>query len=244
VREAQVARLAQIKKTRDAGKVESTLRALSQCAESGQGNLLALAIEAARARATVGEISSAMENVWGRYAAQIHSISGVYGAQFEQDKEWAALQAEVASFAAEHGRRPRMLVAKVGQDGHDRGAKVIATAFADLGFDVDVGTLFQTPEEVARQAVENDVHVVGVSTQSGGHKTLVPQLIEELRKLDANDIVVTVGGIIPSRDYAFLEKAGVKAIFGPGTQIPKAARRVLELIRSSSAGDTDAAISA
>jgi methylmalonyl-CoA mutase len=149
----------------------------------------------------------------------------------------------VAQFAAEHGRRPRMLVAKVGQDGHDRGAKVIATAFADLGFDVDVGTLFQTPEEVARQAVENDVHVVGVSTQSGGHKTLVPQLVAELHKLGANDIVVTVGGIIPSRDYPFLEKAGVKAIFGPGTQIPKAARRVLELIRAG-AGDSDAAISA
>ena len=244
VRESQVARLAKIKASRDAGKVESTLRALSQCAESGQGNLLSLAVEAARARATVGEISSAMETVWGRYAAQIHSISGVYGAQFEHDKEWAALQADVAQFAAEHGRRPRMLVAKVGQDGHDRGAKVIATAFADLGFDVDVGTLFQTPEEVARQAVENDVHVVGVSTQSGGHKTLVPQLIDELRKLDANDIVVTVGGIIPSRDYPFLEQAGVKAIFGPGTQIPKAARRVLELIRTSGAGDTDAAISA
>jgi methylmalonyl-CoA mutase len=244
VREAQVARLAAIKAARDAGTVERTLRALSQCAESGEGNLLALAVEAARARATVGEISSAMEKVWGRYAAQIHSISGVYGAQFEHDEEWATLQGEVAQFAAEHGRRPRMLVAKVGQDGHDRGAKVIATAFADLGFDVDVGTLFQTPEEVARQAVENDVHVVGVSTQSGGHKTLVPQLIDELRKLDANEIVVTVGGIIPSRDYPFLEQAGVKAIFGPGTQIPKAARRVLDLIRTSGAGDTDAAISA
>jgi methylmalonyl-CoA mutase len=244
VREAQIARLATIKAARDAGKVDAALRALSQCAERGTGNLLALAVDAARARATVGEISSALERVWGRYAAEIRSISGVYGAQFERDGEWAALQAEVAQFAAEHGRRPRMLVAKVGQDGHDRGAKVIATAFADLGFDVDVGTLFQTPEEVARQAVENDVHVVGVSTQSGGHKTLVPQLIDELRRLGANDIVVTAGGIIPPRDYAFLEQAGVKAIFGPGTQIPRAARRVLELIRSSGAGDTDAAISA
>jgi methylmalonyl-CoA mutase len=243
VREAQVARLARIKASRDAKAVEVALNALTRSAESGNGNLLALAIEAARARATVGEISSALEKVWGRYAAQIHSISGVYGSQFSEDGEWKALQAEVAQFAAEHGRRPRMLVAKVGQDGHDRGAKVIATAFADLGFDVDVGTLFQTPEEVARQAVENDVHVVGVSTQSGGHKTLVPQLVAELHKLGANDIVVTVGGIIPSRDYPFLEKAGVKAIFGPGTQIPKAARRVLELIRAG-AGDSDAAISA
>jgi methylmalonyl-CoA mutase len=243
VREAQVARLARIKAGRNAKAVEASLAALTESAANGKGNLLALAVEAARARATVGEISSALEQVWGRYAAQIHSISGVYGSQFDQDGEWKALQAEVARFAAEHGRRPRMLVAKVGQDGHDRGAKVIATAFADLGFDVDVGTLFQTPEEVARQAVENDVHVVGVSTQSGGHKTLVPQLIAALQALGANDIVVTVGGIIPSRDYPFLEQAGVKAIFGPGTQIPKAARRVLELIRAG-AGDTDAAISA
>ena len=168
----------------------------------------------------------------------------MYGAQFAEDSEWAALQADVQHFAAEHGRRPRMLVAKVGQDGHDRGAKVIATAFADLGFDVDVGTLFQTPEEVARQAVENDVHVVGVSTQSGGHKTLIPQLIKELEKLGASDVVVTVGGIVPARDYPFLAAAGVKAVFGPGTQIPKAARRVLELIRESGAGDADAAIGA
>jgi methylmalonyl-CoA mutase len=244
VREAQVARLRQIKTTRNAGAVAAALDALTRCAESGQGNLLALAIEAARARATVGEISSALEKVWGRYAAEIHSISGVYGAQFAQDPEWAALQADVQRFQNEHGRRPRMLVAKVGQDGHDRGAKVIATAFADLGFDVDVGTLFQTPEEVARQAVENDVHVIGVSTQSGGHKTLVPQLIKELESLGATDIVVTVGGIIPARDYPFLERAGVKAIFGPGTQIPKAARRVLDVIRESGAGATDAAIGA
>jgi methylmalonyl-CoA mutase len=244
VREAQVARLAQIKARRDASRVEATLAALRQCAESGTGNLLALAVEAARARATVGEISSALEKVWGRYRAEIRSITGVYGSQFAADSEWKVLQDEVAQFAAAHGRRPRMLVAKVGQDGHDRGAKVIATAFADLGFDVDVGTLFQTPEEVARQAVENDVHVVGVSTQSGGHKTLVPQLIKELENQGAGDVVVTVGGIIPPRDYAFLEQAGVKAIFGPGTQIPKAARRVLDLIRESGAGDTDAAINA
>src|SRR5205823_797360 len=215
---------------RDAAGVRAALDALTRAAETGEGNLLALAVDAARARATVGEISGALEKVWGRYHAEIRSISGVYGGQFADDEEWKALRAEVERFAAEHGRRPRMLVAKVGQDGHDRGAKLIATAFADLGFDVDVGMLFQTPEEVARQAVENDVHVVGISTQSGGHKTLVPQLIRELERCGARDVIVTVGGIIPSRDHAFLEQAGVKAVFGPGTAIPKAARRVLDLI--------------
>jgi methylmalonyl-CoA mutase len=230
VREAQVARLKKIRETRDGKKVAAALEALTAAAASGQGNLLALGIEAARVRATVGEISDAMEKVWGRYHAEIRSITGVYGGAYGDDAEWKALRAEVDKFAAEHGRRPRMLVAKIGQDGHDRGAKVIATAFADLGFDVDVGTLFQTPDEVARQAVENDVHVIGISTQSGGHKTLVPALIEELKKMKAGDIVVTVGGIIPSKDYKMLEAAGVKAIFGPGTQIPKAARRVLGLI--------------
>jgi methylmalonyl-CoA mutase len=242
VRESQIVRLKKIKATRDAAKCQATLDALTKCAETGQGNLLALGVEAARARATVGEISSALEKVWGRYAAEIRSISGVYGASYQDDADWKALQSEIEKFATEQGRRPRILVAKIGQDGHDRGAKVIATAFADLGFDVDVGTLFQTPEEVARQAVENDVHAVGVSTQSGGHKTLVPQLVKELEKLGAGDIVVTVGGIVPQKDYAMLETAGVKAVFGPGTNIPKAARRVLALIgqvlrggRSSSA---------
>jgi methylmalonyl-CoA mutase len=230
VREAQVARLKNIKAARDAAKCQAALDALTACARTGQGNLLALAVDAARARATVGEISSALEKVWGRYQAEIKSISGVYGASYEDDGEWKALQGEIAKFASEQGRRPRILVAKIGQDGHDRGAKVIATAFADLGFDVDVGTLFQTPEEVARQALENDVHAVGVSTQSGGHKTLVPELVRELAKLGAGDVVVTVGGIVPQRDYAMLEQAGVKAVFGPGTNIPKAARRVLELI--------------
>ncbi len=236
VREAQVARLKRIRETRDQAKCATALAALTRAAETGTGNLLELAVEAARARASVGEISDALEKVYGRYHAEIKSISGVYGAQFASDDDWKAMQAEVAKFAAEHGRRPRMLVAKVGQDGHDRGAKVIATAFADLGFDVDVGTLFQTPAEVARQAVENDVHVVGISTQSGGHKTLVPELIKELRQLGANEIIVTVGGIIPPRDYGFLEQAGVKAVFGPGTQIPKAARRVLALIREAETG--------
>jgi methylmalonyl-CoA mutase len=241
VREAQVARLQRIRASRDAGKVQQALDALTAAAKSGEGNLLELAVEAARARATIGEISDALEKVYSRYHAEVRSISGVYGGQFGDDEEWKGLRAEVDRFATQHGRRPRMLVAKIGQDGHDRGAKVIATAFADLGFDVDVGTLFQTPAEVARQAVENDVHVVGVSTQSGGHKTLVPQLVEELRKLDAGDIVVTVGGIIPQRDYPFLEQAGVKAVFGPGTKIPKAARRVLSLIAESGGTAANAA---
>ncbi len=241
VREAQIARLKRIRATRDAAKVRASLDALTHAAETGTGNLLELCIAAARARASVGEISDAMEKVYGRYHAQIRSIAGVYGGQFTEDEDWKALREEVDRFAAEHGRRPRLLVAKVGQDGHDRGAKVIATAFADLGFDVDVGTLFQTPEEVARQAVENDVHVIGVSTQSGGHKTLVPQLIAELKRLGAEDIVVTVGGIVPARDYAFLERAGVKAVFGPGTQIPKAARRVLQVIRESGEAPAQAA---
>jgi methylmalonyl-CoA mutase len=234
VRESQVAGLQKIKASRDAGKCQAALDALAACARTGEGNLLGLAVEAARARATVGEISSALEQVWGRYQAEIKSIAGVYGASYADDADWKALQGEIATFAAEQGRRPRILVAKIGQDGHDRGAKVIATAFADLGFDVDVGTLFQTPEEVARQAVENDVHAVGVSTQSGGHKTLVPELVRELARLGAGDIVVTVGGIVPQKDYAMLEQAGVKAVFGPGTNIPKAARRVLELIGTSS----------
>src|SRR5436309_1830761 len=244
VREAQVARLERIRKTRDAARVGAALDALTRAAGTGEGNLLALSVDAARARATVGEISGALEKVWGRYHAQIRSISGVYGGQFADDAGWKALRAEVERFAGEHGRRPRMLVAKIGQDGHDRGAKVIATAFADLGFDVDVGMLFQTPEEVARQAVENDVHVVGISTQSGGHKTLVPQLVQELARLGAADIVVTCGGVIPTQDYAFLESAGVKAIFGPGTKIPRAARRVLQLIGEGGGTAANAAIGA
>ncbi|MCX8073054.1 MAG: methylmalonyl-CoA mutase [Candidatus Binatia bacterium] len=233
VRERQIERLKKIRATRDPAKVEAALNALTRAAETGEGNLLALAVEAARARATVGEISAALEKVWGRYQAEVRTISGVYGGQYDDDPEWQQLRAEVEAFAREHGRRPRILIAKVGQDGHDRGAKVIATAFADLGFDVDIGSLFQTPEEVARQAVENDVHVVGISTQAGGHKTLVPQLIRELERLGASDIIVTVGGIIPQKDYKFLEQAGVKAIFGPGTHVLKAARRVLELVREA-----------
>jgi methylmalonyl-CoA mutase len=242
VRTAQIARLKRIRAARDAAAVRAALDALTGAATTGKGNLLALAIDAARARATVGEISDALEKVYGRYRAEIRSISGVYGGQYGDDKDWQALRTEIDRFAEEHGRRPRMLVAKIGQDGHDRGAKVIASAFADLGFDVDVGTLFQTPEEVARQAVENDVHVVGVSTQSGGHKTLVPQLVKELEQRDAGDIVVAVGGIVPAKDYAFLQTAGVKAIFGPGTNVVKAARRVLTLLTEN--GKAAAAVGA
>jgi methylmalonyl-CoA mutase len=236
VREAQVRRLGEVRARRDGMAVARTLAALAACAETGEGNLLALAVEAARARATVGEISESLEKVWGRYQAEIKSISGVYGSAYDSDEDWQAMQREVRRFAEEHGRRPRMLVAKVGQDGHDRGAKVIATAFADLGFDVDVGTLFQTPAEVARQAVENDVHVVGVSTQSGGHRTLVPEIVRELRRQGGGEILVTCGGIIPPKDYPFLEQAGVKAVFGPGTKIPVAARRILGLIGARQAG--------
>jgi methylmalonyl-CoA mutase len=230
VREQQIARLQQIRASRDAAACETALAALREGA-AGDGNLLALCIEAARARATVGEMSDAMEAVFGRHKAEIRSISGVYGAAYEGDKGFEAVQQEIREFEAAFGRRPRILVAKMGQDGHDRGAKVVGTAFADLGFDVDFGPLFETPAEVARSAVENDVHIVGVSSQAAGHKTLVPQLIEELRKAGAEDILVIVGGVIPPQDYDFLYDAGVVAVFGPGTNIPEAAGRVIELVR-------------
>ncbi len=231
VRAQQIARLIDVKKKRDAVKVEAALAALTKGAE-GNGNLLALAVEAARARATVGEISAAMEKVFGRFRAEIRSISGVYGGAYEGDNAFAALRGDIEAFAKDEGRRPRILVAKMGQDGHDRGAKVIATAFADLGFDVDIGPLFQTPEEVAKDAIDADVHVIGVSSQAAGHKSLVPELIEALKKEKADDILVIVGGVIPAQDYPFLERAGVAAIFGPGTNIPEAARKVLKLIRA------------
>jgi methylmalonyl-CoA mutase len=231
VRTSQIARLKDVRAKRDPKKVEAALAALGNGA-AGNGNLLALAVDAARARATVGEISEAMEKVFGRYRAQIRSISGVYGGAYEGDNEFAALRGDIEAFEKEEGRRPRILVAKMGQDGHDRGAKVIATAFADLGFDVDIGPLFQTPEEVAKDAIESDVHVIGVSSQAAGHKALVPQLIEALRKQKADDILVVCGGVIPAQDYAFLEREGVAAIFGPGTNIPEAARKVLKLIRA------------
>jgi methylmalonyl-CoA mutase len=229
VREQQLARLAQVRAERDDAAVTDALRRLTEGA-SGDANLLELAVDAARARATVGEISDAMEQVFGRHRAEIRSISGVYGSAYEGDEGFAEVQRAIEAFAAREGRRPRMLVVKMGQDGHDRGAKVIATAFADLGFDVDVGPLFQTPEEVARDAVEHDVHVVGVSSQAAGHKTLVPQLVEELGKAGAGDVVVVCGGVIPPQDYDFLHDAGVAAVFGPGTNIPDAARRVLDLV--------------
>ncbi|HEY5337853.1 MAG TPA: methylmalonyl-CoA mutase [Rhizomicrobium sp.] len=231
VRDSQIARLKKTKAARDEANAQAALTALTEGAK-GNANLLELAVNAARARATVGEISDAMEKVFGRHSAQIRSISGVYGGAYEGDNEFAAIRGDIESFAKEEGRRPRMLVAKMGQDGHDRGAKVIATAFADLGFDVDIGPLFQTPEEVAKDAVEADVHVVGISSQAAGHKTLVPMLIEALKKQGADDILVVVGGVIPAQDYDFLHKAGVAAIFGPGTNIPDAARDVLKLIRA------------
>ncbi len=230
VREGQVIRLKSTRGNRDEQKCRAALAALTRGA-AGKENLLALAIDAARARATVGEISGALEEVFGRHRAQIQSIAGIYGAAYEGDAGFEKIQRDVAAFAKDEGRRPRMLVVKMGQDGHDRGAKVIATAFADIGFDVDVGPLFQTPAEVARDAVENDVHVVGVSSQAAGHKTLVPELISELKKQGAEDIMVICGGVIPQQDYDFLYRAGVAGVFGPGTNIPLAAAKILELIR-------------
>jgi methylmalonyl-CoA mutase len=235
VREAQIRRLERVRATRDAARVERELGRLRELAASGRGNLLEVAVEAARARATVGEISAALEQVYTRHRADVRAVSGVYAASYHGDASFEALVREVATFAEREGRRPRMLVVKLGQDGHDRGMKVIATAFADLGFDVDVGPLFQTPEEAARQAIENDVHVVGVSSQAAGHRTLVPELVRCLRAQGADNIAVVVGGIIPPRDYAFLHEAGVAAIFGPGTAIPKAARQVLDVIRARAA---------
>ncbi len=233
VRESQIKRLAQIRKTRNEKAVEDALEAIYQCANGGQGNLLDLAIKATRARATVGEISYAMERVFGRFNAQAQTVSGVYGSAFQTDENWKSIQSDIESFIEKHGRRPRMLVCKMGQDGHDRGAKVIATAFADVGFDIDLSPMFSTPAEVARQAIENDVHVVGVSSQAAGHKTLVPELIAELKKQSADDIIVVAGGVIPKQDYDYLYNAGVKGIFGPGTQIPVAARDVLDAINAA-----------
>jgi methylmalonyl-CoA mutase len=230
VREQQVTRLASIRASRDPQRVAAALAALGAAAANGTGNLLALSIAATRARATVGEISDALEKVFTRHRATIRSVSGVYGALYEGDEGYRRIQREIEAFAAAEGRRPRMLVVKLGQDGHDRGAKVIATAFADIGFDVDVGPLFQTPQEAARQAVENDVHVVGISSQAAGHKTLVPELIAALKQQGADDMLVVCGGVIPPQDYEFLRNAGVAAIFGPGTNIPLAASEILRLI--------------
>ena len=230
VRESQIARLNQVKASRDAGAVTASLTELSKAAEQGSGNLLELSVAAMRARATLGEVSSALEQVYGRHKAEVRSIAGVYGAAYRDDPDFQMIQRKIQDFARDEGRRPRLLVVKLGQDGHDRGAKIIATAFADIGFDVDVGPLFQTPEEAARQAIENDVHVIGVSSQAAGHKTLVPQLIAALKANQAEDILVVAGGVIPAQDYDMLAKAGVAAIFGPGTNIPKAAAEILRLI--------------
>ena len=234
VRAAQVKRLENIKKERDEKNCSAALLNLEKAAEGGD-NLLAAAVEASRARATVGEISMAMEKLFGRHRAEVKTLAGVYGAAYEGDEDFIAIQHELEKFTKDEGRRPRMLVVKMGQDGHDRGAKVIATAFADIGFDVDVGPLFQTPEEAAQDAIDNDVHVIGISSQAAGHKTLAPKLIEALKGRDAGDILVICGGVIPQQDYEFLYENGVKAIFGPGTNIPAAASKILDLIRQTKA---------
>jgi len=229
VRAAQIAGIEKIRASRDEAATQAALQALEDGAR-GNGNLLALSIDAARARATVGEISDALERPFGRYQAEVRTISGVYSAAYDGDEDFARIVADVAAFAEAEGRRPRMMVVKLGQDGHDRGAKVIATAFADIGFDVDIGPLFQTPEEAARDAIENDVHVIGVSTQAAGHKTLVPDLVAALKAQDGGDILVVCGGVIPQQDYDFLHQRGVAAVFGPGTNIPDAAAKILALL--------------
>jgi methylmalonyl-CoA mutase len=232
VRDAQIARLKRIRARREAAAVKAALDALTLCARTGRGNLLDYAIQAMRVRATVGELSDALEEVWGRFRAANQTITGVYGTAFERDPEWQTLKQEVDNFAAVEGRRPRLLIAKLGQDGHDRGARVVATALADLGFDIDIGPLFQTPEEAGRQAIENDCHAIGVSTLAAGHKTLVPALVRTLQDQGAGDIAVFVGGVVPAQDYPFLRQAGVAGIFGPGTPIPVCAKQVLEAIKN------------
>jgi len=230
VRNQQINQLKKIKAIRDTKKVIESLEKLTACAKNGNGNLLSLAIEAARNRATLGEISDALEVSFGRFKAQIRSFSGVYSKEIKNDQSFEKAKQLADLFAKKEGRRPRIMIAKMGQDGHDRGAKVVATGYADLGFDVDIGPLFQTPAEAAKQAVENDVHILGVSSLAAGHKTLVPQVIEELKKYEREDIMVIVGGVIPSQDYQFLFDAGAVAIFGPGTKISEAAITILEVL--------------
>ncbi len=227
VRTSQIQRLQEVKAARDNAKVQAALAALTKSAETGENNLLGLAIDAARVRATLGEISFALEKVFNRHKAVIRTVSGVYQSEFGSDPKIADVRQITDDFAAQHGRRPRILIAKMGQDGHDRGAKVVATAYADLGFDVDIGPLFQQPDETARMAAENDVHIVGISSLAGGHKTLLVQLKEELKKIGRDDILVVVGGVIPAQDYAFLRENGAAAVFGPGTFIPDAAKEIL-----------------
>ena len=230
VRKQQVQQLEEIKTSRDNEKVRDALKKLIECAQTGKGNLLEIAIEAARYRTTLGEISDALETVYGRYKAQIKSFSGVYSKEIKDDKSFEKAKQLANQFAKQEGRRPRIMIAKMGQDGHDRGAKVVATGYADVGFDVDIGPLFQTPAEAAKQAIENDVHILGVSSLAAGHKTLVPQVIEELKKYGRQDIMVIVGGVIPAQDYQFLFDAGAVAVFGPGTKISEAAIKILEVL--------------
>ncbi len=233
VRRGQMERLEHIKSERNTDKVTQCLAKLTQCAKTGQGNLLALAVDAARERATLGEISDAMESVFGRYKAQIKSFSGVYSKEIKKDPSFEKARELANKFSELEGRRPRIMIAKMGQDGHDRGAKVVATGYADVGFDVDIGPLFQTPAEAAQQAIENDVHILGVSSLAAGHKTLVPQVIEEMKKLGREDIMVIVGGVIPAQDYQFLFDAGAVAVYGPGTKISDAAIEMLEILIDS-----------
>ena len=230
VRQQQIEQLEKIKSRRNTEKVQLSLKKLTLCAQTGEGNLLEIAIEAARNRATLGEISNALETVFGRYKAQIKSFSGVYSKEIKEDKSFEKAKKMANEFAQKEGRRPRIMIAKMGQDGHDRGAKVVATGYADLGFDVDIGPLFQTPAEAAKQAVENDVHILGVSSLAAGHKTLVPQVIDELKKYGRQDIMVIVGGVIPTQDYQFLFDAGAVAVFGPGTKISESAIKMLEIL--------------
>jgi methylmalonyl-CoA mutase len=233
VRDNQIARLKAVKAARNSDQVAQALKDITDAAEHQSGNLLQLTIAAMRLRATIGEVSDALEKVYGRHRADTQKVTGVYAAAYDSAEGWEKLQHEIAQFGDEFGRRPRVMIAKLGQDGHDRGAKVVATAFADLGFDVDMGPLFQTPDECARQAIENDVHAVGISTLAAGHNSLVPAIIEELQRQGGKDIVVFVGGVIPKQDYEFLYEAGVKGIYGPGTPIPASAKDVLEHIRKA-----------
>ena len=230
VRDSQMKRLAKLRAERNENECRESLDAITTCVQSGEGNLLALAVEAASKEATLGEISYACEKVVGRYKAVIRSISGVYSSEYKSDNDFKEATALVARFAEKEGRQPRIMIAKMGQDGHDRGAKVVSTGYADIGFDVDIGPLFQTPAEAAKQAVENDVHVLGVSSLAAGHKILIPEVINELKKLGREDILVIAGGVIPPQDYKFLYESGVAAIFGPGTSVSKAARQILQIL--------------
>jgi methylmalonyl-CoA mutase len=230
VRDSQIRRLAKLRAERDETACQGALDALTKCVQTGDGNLLELAVDAASKRASLGEISYACEKIAGRYKAVIRTISGVYSSEYKPDEEFNEARALVARFAGKEGRQPRIMIAKMGQDGHDRGAKVVSTGYADIGFDVDIGPLFQTPAEAAKQAVENDIHVLGVSSLAAGHKTLIPQVINELKRLGREDILVIAGGVIPPQDYQFLYDAGVVAIFGPGTSVARAAKQILEVL--------------